>query len=513
MNHSRSWPNADAPATIPEFPEIQRHLLQNFLTACHAHKVKPQLVDCYETPNLGFEIVSNENTLRALASLLADGFQITSATTKQALGEASLESVALPARLVLFSPILIDARMIHGSSSGIEMTLTDTLSKGRKIKFPNDLFDGLAANAYLTGQTLRASKTLLSGLKKSKIPTKLDIVYTWVDDTDPVWSEKRRQYNPANPSADAEDKSRFQSNDELLYSLRSLFRYFSGIGKVYLVTDGQTPHFIEEFEGRVSLVNHADIMGTDVERPTFNSHVIESCLHHIKGLSEQYLYLNDDFLFARPTCPADFFDAKGRSKVFYSNKAYIPKGSITDKTLAVDAAAINQRKLLAKRFNHQITRKFQHTPVAIHKDVMFTMEELFAKEFSRLRKNRFRSRTDISPSGSFYAHYAVMIDRAVPSKIKYRYYDTAAPRLVLKLMKLSYESAELRPKVHCINSTGDRAMSGSTARGMQRQLTALYPSARSKSAQNTMLDKLRYRATQKVLNFRKQLRRKLRKRN
>ena len=41
--------------------------------------------------------------------------------------------------------------------------------------------------------------------------------------------------------------------------------------------------------------------------PTFNSHTIEMNLHRIKGLSEQFVYFNDDMFINKPMKPRDFF--------------------------------------------------------------------------------------------------------------------------------------------------------------------------------------------------------------
>jgi hypothetical protein len=41
--------------------------------------------------------------------------------------------------------------------------------------------------------------------------------------------------------------------------------------------------------------------------PTYNSHVFETFLWHIPGLSDQFMYLNDDMILARPINPASLF--------------------------------------------------------------------------------------------------------------------------------------------------------------------------------------------------------------
>ncbi len=491
---------------------MQSALARALLSVATKLNVEIALSDCMQTPRLAFSLARAPNAVTLLSALLDNGFLIDTTETNEPINAATLKSSvdAIPDQLVLYKKVLASGRMLHGPTSGLTLTLVQNMPSTQRAKLPSPLLRGQSVNETLAGLEVDLCQSMIERVAQSKIPDQLDIVYTWVNDADPDWKARRSAYRPDNPSADAEDAARFDNNNELLFSLRSLFRYFTGIGQVYLVTDAQTPDFLGEFEGRVQVVDHSDIMGADVARPVFNSHVIESCLHHIDGLSPEYLYLNDDFLFAKPSCPADFFDESGRSKAFFSTRAVIPKGGITDKTLAVDVAGINLRDLLLERFNHKISRKFQHAPVAMHRDVMFELESTFPEQFRQLRKNRFRSRSDLSPAGSFYLHYALMTGRAVEAKIKYRYYDTGASTLLLKLLKLSCESDRQRPNVHCINATGDSAMGRLKAMSMQYLLSRLYPPAASKRRQNTLLDVIRFEAVQRGLAIRAAYRRRKR---
>lgn len=49
--------------------------------------------------------------------------------------------------------------------------------------------------------------------------------------------------------------------------------------------------------------------------PTFSSPAIESHLHLIPGLSEKFLYLNDDVVFAAQVWPDDFYTHSKGQKV------------------------------------------------------------------------------------------------------------------------------------------------------------------------------------------------------
>lgn len=125
---------------------------------------------------------------------------------------------------------------------------------------------------------------------------KFDVVYTWVDSYDP----ERNLYVP--DSIDI--KYRYNSVDELLYSLRSLFQYCGNwIRTVYIVVkDGQCPYFIDFNNPQIKLINHSEIIPS-FALPTFNSNVIEMFLHNIPNLSETYVYMNDDMFICKPFYP------------------------------------------------------------------------------------------------------------------------------------------------------------------------------------------------------------------
>ena len=120
---------------------------------------------------------------------------------------------------------------------------------------------------------------------------KIDIVYTWVDGRDVEWLKtKKKHHHLVNANSDffANVDGRFRDNRELLFSLRALDQYFPEHGNVYIVTDNQVPSFLND---RVIIVDHQAIMESV---PTYSSKKIESNLFKINGLSERFIYFNDD---------------------------------------------------------------------------------------------------------------------------------------------------------------------------------------------------------------------------
>jgi len=146
----------------------------------------------------------------------------------------------------------------------------------------------------------------------------IDLVYTWVDQNDP----DRIKYQKMLLKTKDEnlDARRYSENQELKYSIRSVQKNCPWIRKIYIVVkDGQSPKFLDFTNPRIQLVNHSEIM-PHTALPSFNSVAIECCLHKIKGLSEYYMYMNDDFFIMKPVKKSDFIAYRNNKILPYINK-------------------------------------------------------------------------------------------------------------------------------------------------------------------------------------------------
>lgn len=145
----------------------------------------------------------------------------------------------------------------------------------------------------------------------------IDIVIAWVDGSDPKLKNKRQQFmNPSAPS-NAVEATRFASNDEIYFCIASILKYVPYCGTIYVVTDQQSPQWLDQFEqqnlcekAKIRIVDHTELFeGHESALPTFNSLSIETMLWNIRGLSERFIYLNDDFFFNRISNIHEFLDA------------------------------------------------------------------------------------------------------------------------------------------------------------------------------------------------------------
>lgn len=142
---------------------------------------------------------------------------------------------------------------------------------------------------------------------------KIDLVYMWVDGSDPKWAAKKAKAMIAagKPIHKSALGGRFDDNDELLFSLRSVEKFMPWVNHIYIITDNQTPKWLNTKNSKISVVSQNDIIPKKYPH-FFNSGAIEMFITKIPGLSEKFIYANDDMTLAAPVSPDFFFDADGK---------------------------------------------------------------------------------------------------------------------------------------------------------------------------------------------------------
>tara|TARA_R110002050_G_scaffold150757_1_gene277697 strand:- start:234 stop:554 length:321 start_codon:yes stop_codon:yes gene_type:complete len=81
---------------------------------------------------------------------------------------------------------------------------------------------------------------------------------------------------------------------QLRYSLRSIMKFAGWVRHIYIVTNGQVPSWLDVSHPRITVVAHEEIFTDPSDLPTFSSPAIEVHLHRIPGLSNRWIYFNDD---------------------------------------------------------------------------------------------------------------------------------------------------------------------------------------------------------------------------
>ena len=271
------------------------------------------------------------------------------------------------------------------------------------------------------------------------LSSRVDVVYTWVNHDDPNWAESYRRACVLHPLADGahasvNDIARFQSRNELVYSIRSLHRFAPWVHKIYVVTNCALPPELDA-DPAVIGVTHEQIFPDTSVLPTFNSRAIEANLHRIPGVAERILYFNDDFFLCQSAEPELFFPTEGSVAVFPSRHD-VPYGR-TEGLRPIDYGALNACKLLIKDFGYRPLKKLHHSPYPLIKTHLAELEELYPESFAATRSHKFRDNSDIPPATTLQAYYAVATGRGELSEIASRYVDIGDPLFPLLIHPLS----------------------------------------------------------------------------
>lgn len=138
----------------------------------------------------------------------------------------------------------------------------------------------------------------------------IDFVLTWVDGADPVWYDQKLKNLKSQDKAAEEcvdnSAARYRDWDILKYWFRGVEKFAPWVNRIHFVTYGHLPEWLNKKHPKIHIVRHEDFIPQEF-RPTFSSHPIEWNFHRIDGLTEDFVYFNDDNFLIKPCSPEDFF--------------------------------------------------------------------------------------------------------------------------------------------------------------------------------------------------------------
>lgn len=133
----------------------------------------------------------------------------------------------------------------------------------------------------------------------------IDFVVTWLDSSDTIWQKKYAEYKGEGDNAD-KSESRYREWDLFKYWFRAVETFAPWVNKVFLITNGTFPDWINVNHPKLVLVKHSDYIPKRF-LPTFNSCTIELHMSKIPGLSEHFVYFNDDCYINAPISKDYYF--------------------------------------------------------------------------------------------------------------------------------------------------------------------------------------------------------------
>ena len=292
------------------------------------------------------------------------------------------------------------------------------------------------------------------------IEKKIDIVYLWVNSNDTNWQKRKDEEfefflknNKGDLSIFANTIGRFRDNGELIFNLRCLEKFFPDHGQVYIVTDNQRPGWLEP-NNKVTIVDHNEIIPKKVN-PIYASANIESYIHYIPNLSENFFYLNDDIFFGMPVDKNWWFD--GKLKYFYDKESHGEYNALQPTLLSPINSSIQSKLWLKekyKNYRHQ-SIALAHAPRPYKKSLLLEIEKEAIDLFNKVRSTNFRSwktpaiLVDFVPRWLEYHRYAKIMQSSS------LYIESGSNEIKTELDILKQKFGKI--PFFCINDTCDNA--------------------------------------------------------
>ena len=246
----------------------------------------------------------------------------------------------------------------------------------------------------------------------------IDFVMIWVDGNDPQWRAEKNRYSPDEAKFNVNDV-RYRDWDLLHYWFRGVEKFAPWVRRIHFVTCGHVPKWLNREHPKLHFVKHSDYIDADY-LPTFSANPIELNLHRIEGLSERFVFFNDDMFLTAPMKEKDYFvNGLPRGVAVLNpptpNRYGIPTIILNDLGIIADHfdfitqfkanwkkwinpiyGVQNLRTLLLLPWRRYLGFYDLHLPSAFLKS---TFEEVWGKEQDLLRKisgHRFRDDADVN---------------------------------------------------------------------------------------------------------------------
>ena len=134
---------------------------------------------------------------------------------------------------------------------------------------------------------------------------KIDFVVLWVDGSDKEWLSLKNKYSGKKENV-ANSIMRYRDYEILKYWFRGVEKFAPWVNRIHFVTCGHLPSWLNTNNPKLNIVKHKDFIPKEY-LPTFNSHTIELNIHRIQGLSEKFVYFNDDMMLVNAVSSEYFF--------------------------------------------------------------------------------------------------------------------------------------------------------------------------------------------------------------
>ncbi len=304
----------------------------------------------------------------------------------------------------------------------------------------------------------------------------IDFVITWVDPADKSWQDEKSKYETISEADDKRD-IRFRDWECLKYLFRGIEKNAPWVRKVFFITCGQQPAWLNIKHKKLVCLSHSDFI-PEKYLPTFNSNAIQVNLHRIKALSEQFVLFDDDMFILNKIKPTDFFINK-RICTSAVMRPFQPYGySLKDNfshliqnNISIINKYFDKRQSMIKNISKWINVKYgkqminnifmlpwkhfsgftdEHLPNSVRKSVIRKMWQLEKEAMDATSRSRFRNNyTNINHW--LFSYWDMAAGYFYPRDINFgRYYEYGRDSGEI------YDAIKCgRPKLVCLNDDGE----------------------------------------------------------
>lgn len=264
--------------------------------------------------------------------------------------------------------------------------------------------------------------------------------------SDPKWLDEKNKYSK-NKIDDSNSEIRYRDWDTLKYWFRGVEKFTPWVNNIFFITYGHIPEWLNTQSKNLKIIRHDEYIPKEY-LPTFNSNVIEIYMNKIQGLSEYFVYFNDDMFIVNNLRKDDFFqNGKVKDALIFNSVSAKKDNNIIEHTILNNMEVLSRhfdkksyiKNNILKVFNYKYGKlnlksllllpwkyftgiENPHMPIPFLKETFDTVWEYEEDIFIQMSNNRFRTKEDYSQW--VFRYWQLLEGRFIPKSLKRcGYYD------------------------------------------------------------------------------------------
>ena len=318
----------------------------------------------------------------------------------------------------------------------------DTITKTSTLIAANQM---LQRNNMLNNKNFGSMVSVVEKAITSRDKYGIDYVFPYVDSSDPGWIALHNKYSSSKKEF-VDSLERFRDTNLLKYKFRSIEKYMPWIDTIHIVV--QSPSQVPDWLNTdlINVVYHSDIVPIEC-LPLFNSSALEMFMQNIFGLSERFIYSNDDMICNAPMICNDFFPSEG--KINMKIKGFQKEGR-SESFSDYDNLLEHDFKLASNKIKCNLDSSLLYECPHIDRPMLRSNNiEVFNKNSKEIMNSISKFRDPKNYSQGIFNEYAYLRGKTVDQYIKYNYRVVGRDNAAIK-----NDLNDTSIKMICLNDTG-----------------------------------------------------------